>query len=162
MEPLLGPYGSSSLPHIARLAEYGANALWFHGFDPAASRPLRGMILQPASSSRPSGRFAARPELIPMGVDGRPIRYGSLVQGVCLPSRTSWQRLRRICSTACASSARGHLARLPDLCRMVRDACPRPRKAASVQPASRVLREHGHRCCDPEEILKRSSRMDAA
>jgi hypothetical protein len=28
--------------------------------------------------------FDAHPELIPIGVDGRPIRYGRLVQGVCL------------------------------------------------------------------------------
>ncbi len=85
MEPLFGPYGSSSLPHIARLAEYGANALWFHGFDPAAfEAAARHDIAACVEFKTFRADFAARPELIPMGVDGRPIRYGSLVQGVCL------------------------------------------------------------------------------
>jgi hypothetical protein len=85
MDPLFGPYGSSSLPYIARLADYGANALWFHGFDPTAfEAAARHNIAACVEFKTFRADFAARPELIPTGVDGQPIRYGRLVQGVCL------------------------------------------------------------------------------
>ena len=31
-----GPYGSGALTHADRFVTFGANACWFHGFDPAA------------------------------------------------------------------------------------------------------------------------------
>ena len=53
--PLFGPYGRAAVSHIARFAENGANALWFHGFDaPAFEACQTGMALPPASSSRRS------------------------------------------------------------------------------------------------------------
>ena len=33
---LFGPYGSQSIEYAARFSNYGANAFWFHGFDPQA------------------------------------------------------------------------------------------------------------------------------
>jgi len=80
-----GPYGTSALAHAGRFAEFGANAAWFHGFDPLAFE-LCARHDVAACVEFPTFRadFAARPELIPIGVDGRPIRYGELVQGVCL------------------------------------------------------------------------------
>ena len=33
---LFGPYGSGALEYVDRLALYGANACWFHMFDPEA------------------------------------------------------------------------------------------------------------------------------
>jgi hypothetical protein len=82
---LFGPYGSSALDSIARFAEYGANAFWFHGFDPAAFEACQRHGIVPCVEF-PTFRadFEAHPELVPIGVDGRPIRYGDLVQGVCL------------------------------------------------------------------------------
>ena len=80
-----GPYGASALAHAGRFAHFGANAAWFHGFDPQAFEicARHGVA---ACVEFPTFRadFTRRPELIPIGADGRPIRYGELVQGVCL------------------------------------------------------------------------------
>ena len=83
--PLFGPYGSASVRHIARFAEYGANAFWFHGFDAAALEACQKHGIAACVEFKTfRADFAARPELVPTGADGRPIRCGSLVQGVCL------------------------------------------------------------------------------
>lgn len=86
--PLYGPYGSAALAYVDRLTAAGANACWFHGFDPAAFDACARHGLA-ACVEFPTFRadFGARPELVPIGVDGRPIRYGELVQGVCLSQR---------------------------------------------------------------------------
>ncbi len=86
--PLYGPYGSAALAYVARLPAAGANACWFHGFDPQAFDACARHGLA-ACVEFPTFRadFAAHPELIPIGADGRPIRYGELVQGVCLSQR---------------------------------------------------------------------------
>jgi hypothetical protein len=82
---LFGPYGSTAIPYIDRLSEYGANTLWFHGFDPEVFEAceLTG-ITACVEFKTFRADFNKRPELIPIGVDGLPIRYGDLVQGVCL------------------------------------------------------------------------------
>ena len=83
--PLFGPYGSSALPYIDRFAAHGANAFWFHGFDAAAIEACAQHGIAACVEFKTfRADFDARPELIPVGVDGRPIRYGELVQGVCL------------------------------------------------------------------------------
>jgi hypothetical protein len=70
---------------LDRFADYGANALWFHGFDAAAFEACqRHEIAACVEFKTFRADFAAHPELIPIGADGRPIRYGRLVQGVCL------------------------------------------------------------------------------
>ncbi len=83
--PLIGPYGSAALPYIERFAGYGANALWFHGFDPMAFESCeRYGVAACVEFKTFRADFNTHPELVPIGVDGRPIRYGDLVQGVCL------------------------------------------------------------------------------
>lgn len=83
--PLYGPYGSNALEFIDRFADYGANALWFHGFNEAAFAACAQHGVAPCVEFKTfRADFNAHPELIPLGVDGRPIRYGKLVQGVCL------------------------------------------------------------------------------
>lgn len=83
--PLFGPYGSTALPFIDRLAAYGANALWFHGFDAATIDTCeRHGIAACVEFKTFRADFDAHPELIPIGLDGKPIRYGELVQGICL------------------------------------------------------------------------------
>src|SRR3954453_76616 len=83
-----GPYGSGALAYVERFAENGANACWFHGFDAAAFEACaRQGIAACIEFKTFRADFAASPELIPIGVDGRPIRYGALVQGVCLSQR---------------------------------------------------------------------------
>ena len=82
---LFGPYGSAALEYIDRFTTYGANACWFHGFDAAAFEACaRHGIAACVEFKTFRADFNVHPELIPIGVDGRPIRYGDLVQGVCL------------------------------------------------------------------------------
>jgi len=82
---LFGPYGSGALEHAARLTAYGANAVWFHGFDESAFAACAQHGLAACVEFKCfRADFAKHPELVPIGVDGQPIRYGRLVQGVCL------------------------------------------------------------------------------
>ncbi len=82
---LCGPYGSSALAFIDRFAHYGANALWFHGFDPKAFAACAQHGIAPCVEFKTfRADFDVHPELIPIGIDGKPIRYGELVQGICL------------------------------------------------------------------------------
>jgi hypothetical protein len=85
---LFGPYGSAALEHVDRFAYYGANAFWFHGFNEAAFDACQGHGIAPCVEFKTfRADFNERPELIPIGVDGKPIRYGRLVQGVCLSKK---------------------------------------------------------------------------
>ncbi len=82
---LFGPYGSSALPYTSRFKHFGANAFWFHGFDPQAFEACQQHGLAACVEFKTfRADFEAHPELVPIGIDGRPIRYGELVQGVCL------------------------------------------------------------------------------
>lgn len=83
-----GPYGNAALLYADRLGAYGANACWFHMFDEAAFEACARHGLAPCVEFKTfRADFDAHPELIPIGADGRPIRYGRLVQGVCLSQR---------------------------------------------------------------------------
>ena len=82
---LFGPYGVAALAHGNALTAYGANACWFHMFDERAFETCaRYGIAACVEFKTFRADFDAHPELIPIGVDGKPIRYGPLVQGVCL------------------------------------------------------------------------------
>lgn len=90
MKPLFGPYGSSALEYLDRFEQSGADALWFHGFDPRAFEACQQHQVAACVEFKTfRADFNARPDLIPTGADGRPIRFGKLVQGVCL-SRTDF------------------------------------------------------------------------
>lgn len=85
---LFGPYGRGALDYVEHFAAHGANACWFHSFDAAAFAACeRHGIAACVEFKTFRADFAASPELLPTGVDGRPIRYGKLVQGVCLSQR---------------------------------------------------------------------------
>lgn len=82
---LFGPYGSSALDYIAEFEAYDANAFWFHGFNVAAFEACAQHNIAPCVEFKTfRADFVERPELIPIGIDGKPIRFGTLVQGVCL------------------------------------------------------------------------------
>jgi hypothetical protein len=82
---LFGPYGRNALNHIDRFSAIGANAAWFHMFDAEAFAACERYGVAPCVEFKTfRADFKERPELVPTGVDGRPIRYGRLVQGVCL------------------------------------------------------------------------------
>jgi len=86
---LFGPYGSAALAHGDRLASYGANAAWFHMFDERAFEICARHGLAACVEFKTfRADFDEHPELIPIGVDGQPIRYGRLIQGVCLSQQT--------------------------------------------------------------------------
>jgi len=86
--PLFGPYGSSALEYSDRFAQYGANAIWFHGFNPAAFETCQKHHIFPCVEFKTfRASFVEHPELVPTGIDGRPLRYGRLVQGVCLSKK---------------------------------------------------------------------------
>lgn len=85
---LFGPYGSPVLKFAAQLPGYGVNAVWFHGFDAAAFDTCTALNLAACVEFKTfRADFEQRPDLIPTGVDGEPIRYGKLVQGVCLSKK---------------------------------------------------------------------------
>jgi hypothetical protein len=85
---LFGPYGSSALPFLDQFERYGANALWFHGFDPAAFAACEQYEIEPCVEFKTfRADFHQRPDLVPIGVDGKPITFGPLVQGVCLSKK---------------------------------------------------------------------------
>jgi len=89
---LFGPYGSSALEHIDKFARYGANALWFHGFNAQAFEACARHGITPCVEFKTfRADFDRHPELVPTGVDGKPIRYGHLVQGVCLSNEAFLQ-----------------------------------------------------------------------
>lgn len=80
-----GPYGASALKYAAKFADYGVNAAWFHGFDPISFEQCdKHGIAACVEFKTFRADFNKHPELIPIGIDGKPIRYGELVQGVCL------------------------------------------------------------------------------
>ncbi len=87
-EPLFGPYGGNAARHLAKYAETGVNALWFHGFSAEAFEACRTHGVAACVEFKTfRADFGKRPELVPIGVDGRPIRYGRLVQGICLSQK---------------------------------------------------------------------------
>ena len=82
---LFGPYGSPALRYVDQLPGYGVNAVWFHGFDAQAfDRCAQYDLAACVEFKTFRADFDRRPDLIPVGIDGKPIRYGELVQGVCL------------------------------------------------------------------------------
>ncbi|NHN29922.1 hypothetical protein [Paenibacillus agricola] len=83
---LFGPYGNGELP--ANIKDYGVNARWFHGFNEAAFDACAEQKLEACVEFKTfRADFQKHPELIPIGVDGKPIRYGRLVQGICLSQK---------------------------------------------------------------------------
>ncbi|MDW7655942.1 MAG: hypothetical protein SCM11_02080 [Bacillota bacterium] len=86
---LFGPYGADALEHAGTLAEFGANAVWFHGFNEKAFAACDCHHLAACVEFKTfRADFNRHPELIPIGVDGKPIRVGKLVQGVCLSNQS--------------------------------------------------------------------------
>ncbi len=82
---LFGPYGGAALQHASQFENHGANAAWFHMFDPEAFEICVRHSIAPCVEFKTfRADFDEHPELIPIGIDGKPIRYGRLVQGVCL------------------------------------------------------------------------------
>ncbi|MFZ1752595.1 MAG: hypothetical protein WBO46_05445 [Caldilineaceae bacterium] len=82
---LYGPYGSAAIAYAEQFPAYGVNAAWFHMFDESAfDACAQAGIAACVEFKIFRADFAQHPDLIPIGIDGQPIRYGRLVQGVCL------------------------------------------------------------------------------
>ncbi|MBO7743675.1 hypothetical protein I8J29_05670 [Paenibacillus sp. MWE-103] len=70
------------------MKDYGVNARWFHLFNEAAFEACAEQELEACVEFKTfRADFQAHPELIPIGVDRKPIRYGRLVQGICLSQK---------------------------------------------------------------------------
>lgn len=83
-----GPYGRAALDHAETVATHGANAAWFHEFDGSAFEICARYGLAACVEFKTfRADFNQHPELIPIGVDGKPIRFGERVQGVCLSQK---------------------------------------------------------------------------
>ena len=92
--PLCGPYGRIEPEVFGRVKESGGNALWFHGFDPPLFEQCEKHGLHACVEVRTfRADFKRYPHLIPVGADGQPIRYGRLVQGVCLSHEDFLQQI---------------------------------------------------------------------
>ena len=88
MEPLFGPYGGSAVEILERVVDAGGNAVWFHGFNAEAAEGCAHHGVAACVELKTfRADFSARPELVPVGPEGEPIRYGRLVQGVCLSQK---------------------------------------------------------------------------
>jgi hypothetical protein len=82
---LFGPYGVPTSDGVDRFSAYGANAVWFHGFNSQAFEACEASHIAACVEFKTfRADLGKHPELVPIGVDGLPIRYGRLVQGVCL------------------------------------------------------------------------------
>lgn len=82
---LVGPYGGIDREYVSAMTEAGGNAVWFHGFNGQLFDLCDAHGLAPCVEFKTfRADFAEHPDLVPIGVDGHPIRYGRLVQGVCL------------------------------------------------------------------------------
>jgi len=85
MRHLFGPYGGLSADNVERFRASEANAVWFHGFAPELFERCASVGASACVEFRTfRAAFAENPHLCPTGADGQPIRYGNLVQGVCL------------------------------------------------------------------------------
>jgi hypothetical protein len=82
---LFAPYGGLPKKLLGAARDSGANAVWFHMFSEEQFEICgRGGLAPCVELKTFRADFAEHPELVPIGCDGHPIRYGSLVQGVCL------------------------------------------------------------------------------
>ena len=86
--PLFGPYGSAALEFITLLKNTVRTRFGFTASKRQLLKPARSTTLPLAWNFKTfRADFAIHPELVPTGADGKPIRYGSLVQGVCLSNK---------------------------------------------------------------------------
>ena len=82
---LFGPYGATSAETASHVADCGGNAIWFHGFNQKGFEAAEvAGVFACVEYKTFRASYEEHPELKPIGVDGKPIRYGRLVQGVCL------------------------------------------------------------------------------
>ena len=96
MQLLFGPYGSRSLEYADRFSGCGANAVWFHGFNGSAFEACEKHGIAACVEFRTfRADFNDRPELIPVGADGNPIRFSSKVQGVCLSQKAFLEEIEQ-------------------------------------------------------------------
>ena len=85
MQKLFGPYGTTDAQTAKNVRACGGNAIWFHGFNPSGFEAAEsGRVAACVEFKTFRASFDEHPELIPIGADGKPIRYGRLVQGICL------------------------------------------------------------------------------
>jgi len=85
---MIGPYGAAALKNADLFKEINADTAWFHGFDEEAFNICARYGIQ-ACVEFPTFRadYKKYPKLVPIGIDGKPIHYGTHLQGVCLSNK---------------------------------------------------------------------------
>jgi len=87
-EKLYGVYGNRGKEYTTEMKSIGCNSLWFYGFDEEAFESCAAAGLAACVEFKTfCDDFDRNPHLIPIGIDGKPIRYGENVQGICLSQR---------------------------------------------------------------------------
>ena len=83
---MIGTYGASALDNAAEFKDIHADTAWFHGFDEAAFEKCarHGLNACVEFAAFRAGYDKYPSHLMPIGVDGLPIRCGSHLQGICL------------------------------------------------------------------------------
>ena len=85
MKTMIGPYGSAALNYAALFKDIQADTAWFHGFDEwAFEKCARHGIQACVEFATFRADYEKFPDLVPIGIDGRPIRYKDKLQGICL------------------------------------------------------------------------------
>ena len=85
MNTMIGTYGASALNNAASFKNIHADTAWFHGFDEWAFEECARYGIQACVEFATfRADYEKFPHLIPIGIDGHPIRYGRHLQGICL------------------------------------------------------------------------------
>jgi len=82
---MIGTYGSAALNNAALFKDIHADTAWFHGFDERAFEECaRHGIQACVEFATFRADYKKYPHLIPIGIDGKPIRHKDKLQGICL------------------------------------------------------------------------------
>ena len=97
--PLIGSYGSAAIEYIDRFSAHGANTAWFHMFDEAAFEACAAHGIHACVEFKTfRADFAKHPDLVPIGVDGKPgdtgISIGDTIRHIA--TSNSWAVLKNI------------------------------------------------------------------
>jgi len=85
MTTMIGTYGTPALAYAAQFKDISANTAWFHGFDEFAFEECTRYGIKPCVEFATfRADYKKFPHLIPIGIDGNPIRYKTHLQGICL------------------------------------------------------------------------------
>lgn len=88
IEELRGTYGEKGIDYARDIKKTGCNALWYHGFRESGFEACERYNLKPCVEFRTfRADYDRRPGLVPLDVQGNPLRRGTHFQGICPSQR---------------------------------------------------------------------------